>query len=148
MPNFSRRVLRNPETSPARVVLREARRLHRAALSDALPESLPVLRRVLAAGAVPAFSLPNLFRLRHTVQRKHILRTLAVEAGHATWEAYARVLPSLDAQALEQVFLAQRSPSSLRLWFSTNTEAAEYAQAHGGQAVRVGLQAVVVPAVH
>ncbi|MCB2034182.1 MAG: hypothetical protein KDF57_13060, partial [Ottowia sp.] len=53
----------------APLVLREARRLHRAARSDQLSTALPVLRRLIAEGVLAGTSLPQLHRARHTVQR-------------------------------------------------------------------------------
>jgi hypothetical protein len=58
--------------------------------------TLPVLRRVLASGAIRHDSLPEAFRRRGELQRKHLLRTLAVEAGFESWEAW-RPTPSLSA---------------------------------------------------
>lgn len=145
MPSCSTRQPRAPTASSTLLVLREARRLHRAAASDSPSISLPVLRRVLAAGAAPTRTLPNLFRARNTVQRKHVLRTLAVEAGYGSWEEYARALPLLDMQQLQLALHAERGASRLKLWFASEAEAAQFASEHGGQAVRVGKQAVVLP---
>ena len=127
-------------------VLREARRLHRAATSDSPAAALPVLRRLLATQVMPAASLPELFRQRARVQRKHVLRMLALEAGHASWEAFAQALPTLDAAPLLQAFDSQRGSATLKLWFPDEAQATAYAAEHGGQVVRVGQQAVVVPA--
>lgn len=69
------------------LLLREAKRLHRAAQSDSPAESLPVLRRLLAAEAIPGPTLPAAFRARTQVQRKHVLRALTLEAGYPSWEA-------------------------------------------------------------
>lgn len=146
MPTHPSRQRRGPEVSSTQVVLREAKRLHRAATSDSPSAALPVLRRLLAARAVPAQTLPNLFRARNTVQRKHILHTLAAEAGHRSWEEYSRVLPVLDVQQLRQTFLSERSTASLKHWFASEADAVRFAAQHGGQAVRVRGQAVVLPA--
>ncbi|MGL4576315.1 MAG: hypothetical protein ACRCV9_16145 [Burkholderiaceae bacterium] len=145
MPTSSSRQLRGPEITSTQVVLREAKRLHRAATSDSLSSALPVLRRLLNAAAVPTQTLPSLYRLRSTVQRKHVLRTLAFEAGHASWEEYSRVLPLLDAQQLQQSFLSERGVASLKLWFPNEAGAEHFAAQNGGQAVRVRSQAVVLP---
>lgn len=134
-----------PAPSATQAVLREARRLHRAATSDATVAALPVLRRLLAAQALPQAPLPELFRQRAQVQRKHVLRMLAAEAGHASWEAYAQVLPTLDAGPLLQAFDSQRGSAMLKLWFSDEAQARAHAEQHGGQVLRVGRQAVVVP---
>lgn len=140
----------------AQAVLREARRLHRAATSDALSNALPVLRRLLAARAIPAGSLPQLFHQRATVQRKHVLRMLAFEAGHESWEAYSRVLPGLDPETVALSLAlphgagagagAGTGTGTLKLWFAGEAQARRYAATHGGRALRVGRQAVVLPA--
>lgn len=150
MPTHSSHGSRDPAASSTpvsstRVVLREAKRLHRAATSDSPSSALPMLRRLLAARAVPTRTLPQLFRVRDTVQRKHILRTLAFEAGYRSWEEYRKALPRLDAQPLLQAFLSERYASHLNLWFTNETEAMQFAAAHGGRALRIGKQAVVLP---
>lgn len=146
MPTSSARQQRAPTSLSTQFVLREAKRLHRAAASDSPMTSLPVLRRLLAAGAVPALTLPQLHRARDTIQRKHVLRALAVEAGHASWEAYSRELPFLDAQELQQATRLAHGAADLKLWFASEAEAVQFAAEHGGQPVRIGKQAVVLPA--
>lgn len=130
---------------------REARRLHRAAASDSLAAALPVLRRVLASGAIRHDSLPEAFRRRDELQRKHLLRTLAVEAGFESWEAWRPALQGLSRADLERTAGGPRDTSQLKLWFRNLAEADAYAATHGGQAVAVGGQAVVLvgePASH
>lgn len=127
------------------LVLREARRLHRAATSDSLSNALPVLRRLLAVDAVPARPLPGLFRARQTVQRKHLLQMLAREAGCANWAEYRRVLPLSNVDDLRRYLLATSSIASLKHWFSNEAEALQFAAEQGGQVIRVGQQAVVLP---
>ena len=134
------------QISSVQLVLREARRLHRAAVSDTLSEALPVLRRLLASRAVPDRPLPGLFQARGTVQRKHVLRALAREAGYASWEDYRHALPHIDVSHLQQLASVQRGTSVLKLWFSDTSAARRFAAEQGGQAVRVGVQAVVLPA--
>lgn len=148
--SFSRAPRDLPESPATQFVLREARRLHRAAASQAAFESLPVLRRLLAAGAAPpaARTLTELFRMRGTLQRKHVLRALAFEAGHASWEQYRQVLPQLDVQALRQRAEAERGTGRLKPWFASEAEARRFAAAHGGRAVPVGRQAVVLASGH
>ena len=127
-------------------MLREAKRLHRAATSDALSEALPVLRRLLAARAVPACPLQALFRDRASLQRKHVLRMLAFEAGHESWEAYSQALSGLDSQSVVLSVAAQRSTAMLKHWFVGEQQAVQFASAHGGLVTRVGhLGAVVWP---
>jgi hypothetical protein len=135
----------HPLTS-SQVVLREAKRLHRAAISDSLSAALPVLRRILAAAAVAKTTLPDLFRRRYTMQRKHVLRTLAFEAGRRSWEEYRPTLTHMDPRHLEQFAVLEKGYANLNLWFSSEPEALQFATQHGGRAVRVGMQAVVLPA--
>ena len=125
-------------------MLREAKRLHRAATSDALSEALPVLRRLLAARAVPACPLQALFRDRASLQRKHVLRMLAFEAGHESWEAYSQALSGLDSQSVVLSVAAQRSTAMLKHWFVGEQQAAQFASAHSGLVTRVGHQGAVV----
>ena len=145
MPTRSARQPRVPTSPSTQLVLREAKRLHRAATADSRLISLPVLRRLLAAGAVLALTLPNLYRARDTVQRKHVLRALAVEAGYGSWEEYSRALPLLDAQQISRAILLERDTPSLKLWFTSEAGAAQFAAANSGHPVRVGRQAVVMP---
>jgi hypothetical protein len=136
----------DPADSQAAVaVLREARRLHRIAVSDALSKSLPVLRRLLSSNTLHGVSLPELFRTRSTVQRKHILRTLAIEAGFSSWEAYRWALRTMSVDQLGHFDMIQREIGYPNFWFSTLDQAQEHVLKHGGKTMRVGQQAVVVP---
>jgi hypothetical protein len=133
------------ETSAADIVLREARNLHRAVNADSLARSLPVLRRLLASGVLQGIALPELHRSRDTVvQRKHILRMLAIEAGFASWEAYRPALSRMKASELPHFDIARHDAGQLNHWFSTLDEAKAYAASHGGRAMAVGQQAVVL----
>ncbi len=132
-------------SKPAGAVLREARRLHRAATSDALSTSLPVLRRLIASGALPDAGLPALFRGRAQVQRKHVLRMLAREAGFDSWESWRPALGAAHASALMQAHDLRRDTGTLHLWFRNESEARAFAALHGGTAVRLGDHAVVAP---
>ncbi len=134
------------EIAAVDAVLREARRLHHAATSDSLATSLPVLRRLLASGALQSASLPELFRRRAGVQRKHVLRMLAREAGFDSWEAWRPTLDSGHASALMQEHALRRDTGTLHLWFRSEAEAHAFADRHGGTPVRLGAHAVVAPA--
>ena len=134
-----------PAATAAQLMLREAKRLHCLAGSGPLSSALPILRRLLSTGAVPRTALPALFRKRDTVQRKHVLRMLAVEAGFPNWEAFRPALDHMTASDLKQLEVAHHRASQLHLWFSNEQEAQTYASRHGGQAVRMGRQAVVIP---
>jgi len=126
------------------LVLREAKKLHRAAVSESLAESLPVLRRLLSAQVIQGLSLPELSQGRSKVQRKHVLRALAIEAGYSSWEEYRVALVGLEPHALEQFDVLKRAAGYPNLWFSSFEEAEVHAAAHGGRAIRVGKQAVVL----
>jgi len=132
------------DDSAVALVLREARRLHRAARADTLVQSLPVLRRLLRSRTLVGVSLPELYRRRRMVQRKHILRTLAVEAGRASWEDYRPLLARMSAAQLEHFDIVGRQAGYPNHWFSTPGEARRHAAAHGGRPLQVGDQAVVL----
>ncbi len=137
----------NPHASAQdalRLVLRHAKQLQRDARSDSLAGSLPVLRRLLAAGVLRHASLARLHAQRERVQRKHILRLLALEAGHAGWEDYRKTLATLDPGQLEHFDLLRRHVGYPNLWFASLEEAQRHANAHGGRAMRCGRQAVVI----
>jgi len=128
----------------ADVVRALAKQLHRAATSDSLRVSLPVLRRVLATHTLRELSLPQLHRQRAIVQRKHLLRTLAVEAGFDSWEHYSQALRSMTVEQLPHLDVLQPSAGYPNLWFSTHEAAQAHADANGGRVMRVGEQAVVL----
>ena len=133
-------------TTALDLVLRQARRLHRAAQAGPLLQAMPALRRAHAAGALPGRSLSALFRERQQLQRKHFLRTLAVEAGYLDWERYRPTLASLPPQAVDHLKVADGWHAFLNHWFSTEIEARDHARRHGGTVHRVGTQAVVIAA--
>lgn len=131
-------------TQAADLVRALARQLQHAAISDSLRESLPVLRRILATHTLRDLSLPQLFQQRAMIQRKHLLRTLAIEAGYPSWEHYSRALPGMTASQLPHLDMLQANAGYPNLWFSSAAQAQAYAQAHGGRVVPVGTQAVVL----
>jgi hypothetical protein len=126
------------------VVRALAKQLHRAATSDSLATALPVLRRILATHTLRGLTLPHLHRQRNIVQRKHLLRTLAIEAGFASWEAYAKALQSMAVDHLDHLDVLRASAGYPNHWFSTRAEAEAFAQGCGGRVVSVGTQAVVL----
>lgn len=126
------------------MVLELARRLHKGARSDSPVHSLPVLRRVLATGTLRELSLPDLYRQRSTVQRKHILRMLAMEAGFAGWEQYRPALGGMKPDQLTHLDLTNGRAGYPNLWFSSRAEAEQYAGTQGGIALPVGRQGVVL----
>jgi hypothetical protein len=144
MHNDSPLTLSSPSASAAAVlVLRAAKRLHKSALDAAPSQSLPVLRRVLATGTLRDLSLPQLHKNRALVRRKHILRTLAIEAGYASWETYREALATMRVEDLPHFDLVRGDVGYPNLWFSSVAEAQAYAAQHGGRVMAVGEQAVV-----
>lgn len=133
----------NPE-SAAEVLLRIARNLHRTVSSGSLSVSLPIMRRLIATSTLTAISLPELQRNRDIVQRKHVLRMLAIEAGFKCWEDYRHALDRMSLEELTHYDHLRRQVGYPNLWFSNYEEAQAYANDHGGRALRVGLQAVVL----
>lgn len=121
-----------------------ARQLHRAATSDSLRVSLPVLRRILATHTLRDLSLPQLHQQRAMVRRKHLLRTLAIEAGHPSWEHYSQALSGMTVEQLPHLDVLQATMGYPNLWFSNREQAQAYALSHGGRVVPVGAQAVVL----
>lgn len=124
------------------IVLREARRLHRAAASPSLETALPVLRRLLAARVLPMRTLPECHRLRARVQRKHLLRMLAIEAGCAQWDDWRSLLVSGAAAAPD--YATARDVGRLKHWFVDPSDAVRHAAGCGGTVVCIGGQAAVV----
>lgn len=139
---------RSSHTAPSAAVnhvLRIAKQLHRAATSESLAQALPVLRRLLDSGTLNGLSLPELHRRRQSIQRKHILRMLAIEAGHPSWEIYKPVLANKATDELDHFDIIRRQAGYPNLWFSSLAEAQQYATQHGGRALPVRHQAVVIP---
>jgi hypothetical protein len=128
----------------ADLVLRHARKLHRAARTGAIHQALPALRRVHAAGVFPGVALSALYRERHSLKRKHVLRTLAVEAGFGDWESFRPRLDTLPAEAFAHLGQADSWLGFLNMWFSTEAEARAFAGEHGGTVFRIGTQAMVL----
>ena len=129
----------------AKSVLALAKKLHRAAQSDGLSESLPVLRRLLNAGVLSGLALPQLHARRLQVQRKHVLRMLAIEAGSSSWEGYRRLLDAMTPAELIHFDMVRGVSGYPNLWFSSTREAEAYALQQGGRVLPVGSQAVVLP---
>ena len=123
-------------------LLQHARRLHRAARAAAISTAMPVIRRVHAAGLFPDLGLAGLYRARASLQRKHVLRMLAIEAGYASWEAYRAALPALAPDACTPWLPSESLSAGLNLWFSNEAEA-RAALGDGVRWLRFGTQVVV-----
>ena len=136
---------RQPHLSGATdIVLRQARKLHRAALTGSLCDAMPALRRVHTAGVLPGLNLRALYESRQDLKRKHFLRALAVEAGYADWESFRAALNSLPEDTVQQFRVMDDQLMFLSLWFSTEEQALAHVREHGGASIRVGKQAVVI----
>ncbi len=125
------------------LVRREAKKMQHAAVSDSIAVSLPVLRRLLASKVLQGITLPELGRQRNIVQRKHVLRTLAIEAGYSSWEDYRHALAGMTPESLQHYDIARLGAGYPNLWFSSLTQAQAHAAVHGGRPIPVGQQAVV-----
>lgn len=124
-------------------MLQLARKLHRTAQKGPISAAMPAIRRAHAAGVFGDEPLKAVYQRRQALQRKHFLRTLAVEAGFADWETY---LPTLRAQTLDAVaHLASPygTTGSLNHWFSTYEQALVFADQHGQAALTIGKHAMV-----
>lgn len=126
-------------------LLREAKKLHRAAGSDSRLKALPILRRLLSTQTFRKLSLPELYRQRDSVQRKHILHMLAVEGGYSTWSSYKQQIGEMAIEELKHPSQMLRNSGYPNLWFSSMKEAEEYSVKEGGIPIPVGTQAVIIP---
>ena len=138
-PDFS-----NHSEQSIRLVLRAAKKLHRSATSDSRVRSLPVLRRLISSKAFVGVSLIELFRNRQRVQRKHILRMLALEAGFNSWESFRPLLATLSDEELMIISGGCFAFGYPNLWFSSLEEAERFTAQQGGRSYQVGTQAVVI----
>lgn len=128
---------------PIEALLRQAKTLHKQTKSDSMSQAMPVLRRLVNTQVFPETQLSQLFHQRENIQRKHLLRMLALEAGFNSWEQFKPALQS-HPELLPQDLHSSKDIAKLNLWFSTEREALAYAQEHGGEVKRHGAQAVVV----
>lgn len=128
----------------AELVLRQARKLHRAAQSESISLAMPAVRRIHAAGVFPGRPLSLLYRERQGLKRKHFLRALAQEMGFPDWERFRPCLDQMSPEAFEHFKVADAWYVFLNSWFSSEEQARLYAAQYGGRVVRVGTQAVVI----
>lgn len=128
------------------LTLREAKRLHRLAQSDSLSSSLPVLRRLLAAQVMRNLSLPDAFRRRSAVQRKHLLRLLAIEAGYRLWEDYRAALVDMHPSALDHFIVLRDGWAFAHSWFASEQQAKAQVTEAGGRILQIGKHVVALSA--
>ncbi len=137
----------NSAASNADFLRRVARRLLREAQSEKPSSALPVLRRLLQAGVVPAARLTDLYQARASVQLKHMLRTIAVELGYPSWEACKHDIDRKPASVLDRFRLDLGAFGDYnQVWFSNEKEAQQWQAENGGHVVVYGSQAVVMTA--
>ncbi len=127
-----------------KLLLREAKKLHKAAKSDSLSCSLPILRRLISSNTLTNISLIELRDKQSMIQRKHILQMLAYEAGYSNWASYRQAIELNSASDIDHYSLSLQGAGYLNLWFSSQHEAEAYAKSQGGKAISVGQQAVVI----
>lgn len=121
-----------------------AKRLHKAAKAESLSVALPVLRRLIATKVLNNLSLVALRNQQHMIQRKHILRMLAAEAGYSDWASYKHAVEAMPEKSKAHYAIALKGVGYPNLWFSSFDAANDYAAKHGGKPIAVGKQAVVV----
>lgn len=124
---------------------REARRLHKSALSSSKMKALPVLRRLITAKVFSQLSLVELYQQQHRIQRKHLLNLLAKEVGYGQWSLLKNALSHSEVTTDLHPSLELKGAGYPNIWFSTADEAYEYVVSKGGKAIQVGEQAVVIP---
>ena len=91
---------------------------------------------------LPNTTLPNAFRARSNLQRKHFLRLLALEAGFSSWETYRPALKNTHPSELDAFIVLEKGWAFIHSWFPSE-EQAQRAKADG-RVVRIGNQAVVL----
>jgi hypothetical protein len=126
---------------------KQAKRLQRVAQYGRKADAIPILRRLIRTQVISHLTLPALYRQRVQVQRKHLYRLLAKEAGFDSWETWRVDLKSkIEAgDELELGLLYSPMKNSYpNLWFASVEEASRYTAEHGGQIHRYGEQAVVL----
>ncbi len=134
----------SPESSSVQLFLRQARRFQRAVESDSPSAALPILRRLIKAGAIGETSLTQLFHTRQQLQRKHFLRMLALETGFSSWETFRPILAQMSAADLATLQFLDTGAAQLKLWFADAQSAQTYVAEQGGRVIAIGQQAVVM----
>lgn len=126
---------------------RVARLMLRAARSEHPSKSLPVVRRVHAARALPVGRVTELYHARETLQLKHMFRTLATELGYESWDACKRNIDRQPPEMLDRFRLDLGAFGDYEhIWFSDLPSAQTWQREHGGRVVTYGSQAVVMAA--
>lgn len=134
----------NPCSPTIKLLLREAKKLHKASRSESISKSLPVLRRLIASKVLINISLLELRKNQTLVKRKHILHMLAYEAGYCSWTEYKQIVEIPHEKNVEHYAISLGEAGYPNLWFSTLKDAENYAVLNGGNPIPVGEQAVVI----
>jgi hypothetical protein len=122
-----------------------ARRLLRHARADDTSTSLPVIRRLLASGAVKAARLSDLHEARATIQLKHVLNMLAAELGHSGWDVCKHLIDTQGTAAIDRYrFDAGVFGDYEKNWFASEAAVREWQRGNGGYIVEYGDQAVAI----
>jgi hypothetical protein len=126
--------------------LREhARRLLRLARDGDTSASLPVLRRLLAAGITRDERLAGLNAARASLQLKHLLAMLAAELGYANWDACKADIDTQPPARIDRYRLDAGAFNDFeKNWFASEAEALAWQRGNGGYVVRYGGQAVAI----
>lgn len=124
---------------------REARKLHKQALSPSKMKALPVLRRLIKAEVFNQVTLVELYQTQANIQRKHLLNLLAKEMGYGHWSLLRAALSHPEVNIHQHPSFELVGAGYPNLWFSNMEQARDYISTEGGKAIQVGQQAVVVP---
>lgn len=131
--------------SNADFLRRYARHLLRDVRSDHPSKALPVIRRIHLAKILPIPRLTDLYHARESLQLKHMLRTVAVELGYATWDKCKHDVDHQPPSVLDRFRVDLGAFGDYKqIWFSNKSAAQEWQKEHGGQLVVYGSQAVVM----
>jgi hypothetical protein len=136
----------NSDLTSTEFLRRHARRLLRLAHGESTSTAMPVLRRLLASNVIrDATTLMQLHEKRAEIQLKHVLNMLAVELGHAGWDACKAVVDRQAPAVIDRYrFDAGAFGDYEKVWFANAAESREWQREHGGYIVEYGDQAVAI----
>ncbi|HYD81332.1 MAG TPA: hypothetical protein VEC06_16115 [Paucimonas sp.] len=131
--------------SNAEFLRRYGRLMLRDARSDHPSRSLPVIRRIHAAGVVPLPRVTDLYRARATLQLKHMLRTLAIELGYSGWEVCKNDVDRRPSAIVDRYRMDIGAFGDWnQVWFASEAAALQWQRESGGRVVVYGSQAAVL----
>jgi hypothetical protein len=124
---------------------RYARRLLRNARSLEPSQSLPILRRIVAAEIMPELRITEVYSVRTTLQLKHILHMLAKELGFGAWELCKKRIDQCAPEILDRYRLDLGMFGDYQQnWFADADTARAWQKENGGYLVNVGSQVVAI----